>query len=161
MKNLLFSTVIILGFTSTLTAQYDNAIGLRFGLPSGVTYKKFISADHALEGILHLGSGIGATAMYQIYASAFNVPNLRWYYGYGAHVHIMSGKNNNIPYRFGRNDNENNSLDLGINGVIGLDYKFENAPINLSIDATPMIGFNSSGYTYFGTGTSLGLRFTF
>jgi hypothetical protein len=160
MKKLLLITVFLLGLANSSFAQYDNAIGLRFGLPSGLSYKKFISEKNALEGILHLGSGLGGTVLYQIHAPAFNEPNLRWYYGFGGHGHIH-GSNNNIPWRFGRNDNVANSVDLGLNGVIGLEYTIESIPVCVSLDASPILGFNSSGYNYFGTTTSLAVRYTF
>ncbi len=45
-------------------------------------------------------------------------------------------------------------------GVIGLDYKFKDAPINVSLDWQP--SFNFVGYNYFEGGWGgLGIRYTF
>src|SRR6185503_15865875 len=47
-----------------------------------------------------------------------------WFYGAGAYVGF-----------------ENGDTYLGPTGIIGLDYKFTNAPINLSLDWKPELDF--------------------
>jgi hypothetical protein len=48
---------------------------------------------------------------------------------------------------------------IGVDGVLGLDYKINGAPINLSLDWQP--SFTFSGYSYFEGGWGgLGIRYT-
>jgi hypothetical protein len=54
---------------------------------------------------------------------------------------------------------DNNSAVVGIDGIIGLDYKFRNAPINIGIDIKPFMDFYS-GASLFGDG-ALNFRFIF
>lgn len=130
-KTLLASIFATVAFC--VTAQdFDQAIGLRFGYPNSVTYKKFISESSAIEGIVGFRSwGWGST--FQV-AGAYQIHNelelddfegLEWYYGAGAGVYFNS-------VEFG-----SNTTNLGINGYLGLSYTLEDVPINLSIDWVP------------------------
>ena len=56
--------------------------------------------------------------------------NFKWYIGPGAHVGLYSDK-----YYGG------NFLTIGIDGVLGLDYKIKNAPLDISLDWQPSIEF--------------------
>ena len=47
-------------------------------------------------------------------------PNLNWFYGGGAYFGV-----------------EDNLVHTGPMGVVGIDYKFDKAPINLSLDWKP------------------------
>ena len=56
--------------------------------------------------------------------------------------------------------NRDNGVAIGIDGVLGLDYKIKGAPINLSIDWQP--SFNLIGYNYFEGGWGgLAMRYAF
>ena len=83
-----------------------------------------------------------------------NTDQLSWYIGYGGHMGIWSEewKKNNPAHDAG--------IALGIDGILGLDYKIKNAPLNLSIDWQP--SFNFVGSSYFESGwAGLGIRYTF
>ncbi|MCH8546898.1 MAG: hypothetical protein LAT54_09195 [Cryomorphaceae bacterium] len=162
-KSALLFAMILFGFVAQ--AQYEQAIGLRFGFPSGLTYKKFVSDKNAIEGILHLGNGIGLTGLYQIHNQAFGVDNLNWYYGFGGHVHISNRRHfaygNGWRYS-GRNTRPvDGDIDVGVNGVLGLEYTVPTFPIVFALDISPIIGMSSAGYTYIGTASSLAIRFYF
>ena len=51
-------------------------------------------------------------------------------------------------------------VSLGLNGVLGLDYKFKGAPINLSLDWIPTLRLTPDTDFYSGD-IGLGVRFTF
>jgi hypothetical protein len=161
-KTVLLLSLIIMSLGTK--AQYDQAIGLRFGLPSGVTYKKFISSQNAIEGILHLGNGIGLTGLYQIHNQAFGVSNLNWYYGFGGHFHISNsrfGRYGNGWRAGGSNAYVDGALDTGINGVLGLEYTLPEFPLVFALDISPVIGLSTKDYTYIGTTSSLAIRYYF
>ncbi|MBK9337131.1 MAG: hypothetical protein IPM98_11355 [Lewinellaceae bacterium] len=143
-KKLVFAFALVLGCSMALFAQeYKSAIGLRLGYPTSVSYKQFISDQGAFELFAGFRSwnGYGWTnigAMYQHHNAIEGVDGLKWYYGGGASVFFWNYKGS-----FARGDAGNTSI--GIMGVLGLDYKFADAPVNLSLDWVPIF-FIGGGY---------------
>ncbi|MEO6914293.1 MAG: hypothetical protein ABI151_00440 [Chitinophagaceae bacterium] len=127
MKKYLFVLAIICAISSveTLSAQdYKMAIGLRLSnssptLNNSVTGKYFLNPESAIEGILSFGSRFALGALYEKH-KGINVPGLRYFYGVGAYVGIDGGRGY-----------------VGPTGILGLDYKFEGLPLNLSLDWKP------------------------
>lgn len=155
-KTLIFITIIITGFMINLKAQdYQNALGLRAGLSTGITYKHFLSTTDAFEGILTTRwGGFNLTGLYERHGRAFDTDNLYYYYGGGAHIGAWSGRNN--PWF----NNTNTYTVIGIDGILGLEYVFEEIPFNISIDWKP--GFNLIGYTgFWGDEVALSFRYIF
>jgi hypothetical protein len=137
MKNLFLVFIIFLGCVITSQAQdYDSAIGLRLGYPNSVTYKKFVSESNAIELYGGIRSYFGSTLIningaYQIYTPIESVDNLQWYYGAGAGVNLGNG-----------------FTSISLSGYIGLDYRFEDIPIALSIDYVPTYFLGSSALNF-------------
>lgn len=134
----LFALVLAIGMPNLAKAQvqnYNKAIGLRLGNPLSVSFKTFIMDDSALEVYAGLGGGYAGGkyfnlgAMYQRHMDIEGVDGLAWFFGGGGSLQFW---NYDSGYAGG-------SLIVGVNGVIGLDYEFANAPLNLSIDWTPTI----------------------
>lgn len=136
---------LTLFFALTITTQvafsqsYNSAIGLRFGYPTSVSYKKFFKEDLAFEGIVgfrgYTGySWINIAAAIQKHNAISSTEGLSWYYGAGAGVYLYS-------YDFVTTES---STGFGIQGYLGLDYKFADIPLNLSVDWVPT--FFLAGY---------------
>jgi len=135
--------------------DYKNAIGGRFGIANGITFKHFMDNNNALDFIVNFKSKknqystFRLIGLYEVHLPINDAPGLRWYYGGGAGIGVYDDK---------RNDNSDVSLSL--DGVLGLDYKFNGAPINVSLDwkpaleLTPDTGFDAEGF-------GLSLRFAF
>ena len=109
---------------SLYAQDYKLALGVRLSnssptLNNSITAKYFMNTNTALEGLLSFGSRFGLGGLYEIH-QPLNYPKLQWYYGAGGYVGF-----------------ESNRTYLGPTGVIGLDYKFESIPLNLSIDWKP------------------------
>lgn len=150
---LLFSMLFVMAVASNLKAQdYNSAIGLRFGYPLSISYKTFLSESNALElyagyrGYSGIYSYFTVGALYEIHKPINGVDGLSWYYGGGVSVQFFTYDNS---YIF---SDDNGSLGVGISGVLGLDYKFADAPFNLSVDFLPTIRFGGwdSGYYSWG-----------
>lgn len=67
-KGLILATLLCLA-CSTIQAQvsYKNAVGLRLGDASGITFKHHKNSTTAIEGILHsvfYGRGLSITGLY-------------------------------------------------------------------------------------------------
>ena len=151
---------------------FNNAIGLRAGGTSGLTFKHFTSSNEAFEGILNIhgngAMGFSLTLLYEKYTRAFDEVGFNWYYGFGGHVAgFESGyyysKLYGDPYRNNRNYRyyTNGGFGVGIDGVVGLEYKIKPAPIALSLDLKPFFEVNTRGYSILALDPGLGIKVTF
>lgn len=131
MKSTFLTLLIIL--SSTLNAQmpYKTAIGIRFGGTEGLSFKTTIKQNAAIEGILGLHPyGMSLTGLYEKY-QASGINKVQLYYGAGAHIGWNTYKN--YYYRKDRTYFVyGNESYLGIDGIIGLEYKFNKAPVAIS-----------------------------
>ncbi|MBK9248311.1 MAG: hypothetical protein IPM69_09435 [Ignavibacteria bacterium] len=164
MKNtltiILFSIIMLVATSASAQSQgYNTAIGLRLGgLTSGITLKHFISSDAALEGIVSFGSrSFLITGLYEVHNPISGAPGLKWLYGGGAHIGFFNESGS--YYTFRNNRVYNNRSVVGLDLILGLDYKFKGAPINMSIDVKPIIDFFDGAIMYFDTGLSVRIAF--
>ena len=131
MKSLILIALISTGIIYKASAQeLSGEPGYRFGLGvrlsnssptlnNSITGKYFVTNQNAIEGVLSFGSRFGIGALLEIHKPT-NVEGLRWFYGGGAYLGF-----------------EDSDTYLGPTGIVGIDYKFANVPINLSIDYKP------------------------
>ena len=118
-------TVLLLFIAATVSAQdYRFGIGVRLSnstptLNNSITGKYFITEKSAIEGLVSFGSRFGIGGLLEIY-KPFSAQGLSWFYGGGAYVGFQDG-----------------NTYLGPTGILGLDYKFANVPINVSVDWKP------------------------
>lgn len=139
---------------SQAQSTYKNAIGGRFGEANGVTFKTFVNNQDALDFILNFQSRgnysyFRLTGLYEIHKPFQNAAGLRYYYGAGATLGSRKDK------RY-----DDSQLLAGIDGVLGLDYKFDGAPINLSLDWKPELVI-APDTDFEARGLGLSVRFTF
>ena len=125
------------------------------GYRRGLTLKHFVGSKAAFEGILSTRwSGFDITGLYEIHNIAFEVDRLRWYYGGGAHIGFWNG--DNVTW----GDEGSSYTVIGIDGILGIEYSFSEAPINIGIDWKPAI--NLVGYTgFWADGGALSIRYIF
>lgn len=161
MKKLFFTIAIMFTISVAYSQSYKSAIGLRLGYPASISFKTFVSEKGAFEGFVGFRrwsyvSYTNIGAMYQVHNAFPNVEGLAWYYGGGATVYFW-----NYDDDFFVND-DYNGLNFGIMGVLGLDYKFANAPVNLSLDWVPTFVIGDAYYNGFrGDAGALSVRYTF
>ena len=170
MKKLLFILVIaaVAGLKANdanaqaMNQTYTTALGVKvWGDGGGVTIKHFVRENRALEGIGYFwGHGVRFTGLYEFHFDFPDAPGLKWYVGPGAHVGFYdNGHYDNNP----NNPNYPNGTAatyVGLDGVLGLDYKFDGAPINLSLDWQPSFEFGDNR-GFVGSWGGLGIRYTF
>jgi len=127
MKRIFFFLPIVFIFLSGLSVSgqdYRLAAGIRLSnstptLSNSVTGKYFITERSAIEGLISFGTRFGIGGLLEIY-KPFSVQGLNWFYGVGAYVGFQDG-----------------DTYLGPTGILGMDYKFTNVPINISVDWKP------------------------
>ncbi len=135
MKKLLVLFIAVFLTMSALRAQtnssdYKTAVGIKF-YPTAITLKHFITDKHALEGLAYFYNyGARISGLYEIHGKINNADGLRYYVGPGAHIGFYNNK-------YG------GSTSIGIDGVLGLDYKIKSAPLNFSVDWQPSIEFGN------------------
>jgi hypothetical protein len=158
-KQFLLATVILLLAITNVTAQksssfysssYTTALGVKVYPASGgaaITLKYFIKKSAALEALGYAWERGGRlTGLYEFHWDIPGVPGgLKWYVGPGAHIGVY----NDRYYNYIR-DSRGSYMAVGIDGVIGLDYKFNNIPLNLSADWQPSFDFGNERYNGFG-----------
>ncbi len=150
--------LISLGIGAVQAQNYDNAVGLRLGWGFGGTFKHFLDESSAVEAIVNFrGAGylgyvtrsVAISGLYELHKPLEDVTEgLQWYVGGGALLGFASS-----------NFSNNSSVSFGILGVIGLDYMFEEIPLNVSLDWMPGIIINGGGFT--GSTGGLAVRYIF
>ncbi|MFZ1704921.1 MAG: hypothetical protein WAT79_11290 [Saprospiraceae bacterium] len=130
MRNKLFIVLaffMIIASTNVSGQNYNSAIGAKLGYGLVASYKKFLNDKAAIDifGGIRWGGLVGG-AYYELHYDIPSVDNLQWYWGGGASI---------TTWTFGVLDE--GYIELGLSGVIGLDYTLENIPLNLSVDWAP------------------------
>ena len=166
MKSVKIGTILLLVllffpgslYSQSLSEDYRFAVGLRAGETSGVTFKFKTKNSNYVELIAGFWvDWFNMTALFEKTAPAFNVPGMRWYYGGGGHLSVLS---DNLKHD-GRYYNRGEDFALGLDGIVGLEYKIQPIPFAVSIDLKPLIEVYRSGDAYFGLDPGIGIKFTF
>jgi hypothetical protein len=158
MRKAIYLTVCITAFavlnasaqkrsSSYSSKSYSTALGVKF-YPGAVSLKHFVNSTTALEGLGYFWSrGFRITGLYEIHGDINGAPGLKWYIGPGAHVGFY-----NTKYGGGSS--------FGVDGVLGLDYKINSAPIDLALDWQPSFEFGD-GRGFAGDWGGFAIRYTF
>lgn len=152
MKRLLLAAlfVVAIGAVTKLSAQestnatatttdYKTAIGIRLStnapvVSNAITIKHFLNEKTAIEGLISFGNDMTSFGALAEFHRPFSTPGLRWFYGGGGYLGF--GKEYDV-----NKDRDVNTTFFGAQGVVGLDYKFANIPINISLDWKPELNF--------------------
>lgn len=131
-------------------APYKSAVGLLVWNGFGASFKTFIKDRSAIELRGYFDkNGTRITGLLQFHGEVAGINGLLWYAGPGAHVAF---------YKLG--GAKQSSTFVGIDGVIGIDYKFNETPIDLFLDWQPTYEFGNSRGAYISWG-GMGIRYTF
>jgi hypothetical protein len=150
---LLFAFVFMAGVAAN-AQTYQTALGAKFytgnGSIGGVNIRHSTAANTALEGsLLFFNGGIGLEGLYQYQAPISGAEGLQYFVGGGAMIGFGTGP------RY--NDNRNNSTSFALRLTGGIDYKFADAPIDVSLGLDPF--FYLAPYTSSNLSLGIGLRY--
>lgn len=146
MKKILLPCLLFFGLSVSnriFAQEYKMGLGARFTtsratVNNAISFKYFLSESHALEGLLSFDP-VTIGALYEVHRP-LGAPGLHWFFGGGAYVSF------------------NNDDVVGAMGIIGLDYKFNKIPLNISLDWKPELSLaNELGFEASTVG--LGVRF--
>ena len=144
--------IFILFLSSTLSAQFmRNAVGLRGGLSSGITYQFFYNEERDVKALMSFrNNGLQITGLIEQYtpvAMKFG-DHFYAYYGFGAHLGYVRTPSdrwlgyNNYPPDY---DYHNSRFILGGDGILGAEYRVFAVPFTFGIDYKPffeLFGFD-------------------
>jgi len=131
MKKLALAIALMSIISSSPLLAQDFGLGFRISSHIGITGKYFLNDSKAIEGqINYNNNGMDFVGIYEIEHS-LGEPQWYWFYGGGGHISTW-------------NHTGDNSMLIGVDGIIGLEYKFTKAPLALSIDLKPAFDFISS-----------------
>lgn len=137
--------VAFLTLTTVSAQDYKWAAGIRTGGETiGLSVKYSLDGVNALEGIFAMpwDNGFTATVLYERHIPVIT-DGFHFYYGAGGHI-------GGWDHRF----------SLGIDGIIGLEYKVSAIPLAFSLDYKPV--FNIADKTkFYMADIALGIRITF
>lgn len=138
-------TIAAASLTAASAQDYNWAVGVRLGGEMGGASLKYkFNSANALEAIVAApwNNGFLATVLYQRYIPVID-NGFHFYYGFGAHTGSW--------YR---------DFTFGVDGIVGLEYKFSDLPLAISLDYKPM--FNIAGFrTFRMADVALGIRIAF
>ncbi|MFY8028179.1 MAG: hypothetical protein ACOVPB_03310 [Bacteroidia bacterium] len=149
MNKKLFAGVVILISTITCAVAqpqlYRTAIGLNAGYNYGITLKHYLTDKNMVEGIANFNYGPGITVLYEFNnRHPFDIDELDWYYGAGAHVKFINGRRANVFY-----NDLGTHINIGIDAILGLEYTLKEVPLNLGINIKPELNFTADNLIWF------------
>ncbi|GAC1427514.1 MAG: hypothetical protein NVS1B13_20260 [Flavisolibacter sp.] len=142
--------------------NYKTALGFKF-YPGAVTIKHFLKDNAALEGLLYFWDyGTRIAGLYEFHGQIKDAAGLRWYAGPGAHIGFWNNTWRDHYYDYYYTHPYNRTY-IGLDGVLGLDYKFKDAPINIGLDWQPSINFGNgpAAYGFYSGFGGIAIRYTF
>jgi hypothetical protein len=153
---ILLVCVFAISFGSSAQVFDKNALGLKFGGSFGdlsgavtqISYQRGLNSINRLEFNLsaNLNSN-GYLGFGGAYQWVWNIEGgFNWYAGPGASLGFVD-------------TGSETDMFMGVGGMVGLEYRFPEVPIQLSLDINPTFGLINS-YGLF-TSIGLGVRFCF
>jgi len=142
---LIFAFIFVCAATSQ-AQTYNTAIGAKFyvgdGSAGGINIRHSLKENAAIEGSLLFFSGaVGLEGLYEYQGPINGAPGLQYFVGGGGLLALST--------------NKGGSTAFGLRLTGGVDYKFPDAPINVSL------GFDPIFYLAPSTGSSLTLGIGF
>jgi hypothetical protein len=136
---------------------YKMAIGIRLSsapaiVNNSVSFKYFMNSRAAIEALVSFGDPLAFGALLEMH-NPLGTPGLQWFYGAGGYLGFSK------EYNPEKQINERNTY-FGAQGVVGLDYKFDKIPLNLSLDWKPELNLVSD-INFEPAALALTARFTF
>lgn len=135
-------TLILISFTISLISfgqQYSTAIGVKAGYHfnggGSLNLKHFLGGSTAIEA--SVGGGARHLWLQLLYERNQALSQgFEWYWGIGGDLGVWSG---GYSYYSKKHDKYYSGIWGGVDAVLGLEYTFEEVPINLALDMGPTI----------------------
>lgn len=143
--------------SSSGSQTYKTALGVRLSssqaiVNNSISLKHFLNEHSAIEALFSFGDPLSLGALYEVH-KPLSESGIQWYYGGGGYLGFVKTYDDNLK-------KTGTEVNFGAMGVIGLDYKFINLPLNLSLDWKPELNLVSD-INFEPAAIGLTARFTF
>lgn len=130
--------------------NYTQDAGIRVGEGFMVSYRHFFKDDYAVEiigGFRDRGMRITGLKEYFRPVLTHRSDNFRFVYGYGVHTGFTYTNSHRFLHREFKYEEWKASPIFGVDGLVGIEYRFPDMPLVVSADMKPF--FEYSLYRYF------------
>lgn len=124
---------------------YGTAVGGRF-YPGAISVKQYVFNQNAFELNGYYWKGGRITLLYEVNKPIDGLSGLSWYVGPGVHVSFYDS------------NNFDSKTLMGLDAVIGLDFKVKSIPFDFSLDWQPSYDFGG-GANFSGLWGGFGIRY--
>lgn len=166
MKRITIGVLLIIGLFVTKNTNAQMAIGLRAGLPTGISLKLNPMKKATFEFIIGTyGRGnLNITGLYEFQKQISDINGLMFYAGPGLHINFQ---NDVRYYRYYRYDNRRyydatygtgSYVSAGADAIFGIEYKIPDFPMSVGVDLKPAIDIGRYDAVFFMDG-ALNVRF--
>lgn len=149
MRLRIFLTIVLASASLCISAQeYSRSIGLRGGISSGITYRRFLDQEIGIETIMSFRrGGIQVSLLREKYVPAFLEfsDNLILGFGFGGHVGFMYTDHQKFMFEDYYYQEKIFLPLIGVDGYIGIEYIFREFPMAISVDCKPFFELNVKG----------------
>jgi hypothetical protein len=133
--------------TGAVNAQnYTRDVGVRVGDYFTASFRQYLEEDQAIEVMWFIGrhgSTVGVMKEFFQPVLGHISGNLFMQYGYGAHVGFRYTDHYQVLNRTYQLDDERFAPLLGIDGLIGIEYRFPEFPFLISVDLKPYFEYST------------------
>ena len=151
--SVLFVALVLVATAGVNAQSYKTGIGAKFysgswyGSVGGINIKHSTSSNTALEdSLLFFSGGVGVEGLYEYQGPINNAPGLMYFVGGGGLLGFGNGR---------RDKHDDTNFALRLTG--GLDYKFADAPIAVSLGLDPFFNLTPSTGSHLALG--IGIRY--
>jgi hypothetical protein len=142
MKRILFLAVFFLTITGVSAQGFKQAAGIRAGwINPGIEYRYYTSEMHSLRALLSVRDrGVQLHALSEFYQYDLFPFSYQLVFFYGAGVHFGFQSWDETKFQGStRFDETRRSLLAGIDGVVGVEYLFYEAPVKVGLEVKPFV----------------------
>jgi hypothetical protein len=145
----IFMVAALVVLVSQAQAQENQKqAGFRFGNTTGFTGRIITENNFAFEGILGFrNGGVQLYGLFEVRKPMYlnRLDNVFLYFGGGAHIGFVRWDQydqhydpyNGSPYHYDNYYDWHTGAAFGLDGIIGMEYVFDSAPISLAVDFKP------------------------
>lgn len=153
MKRLLLGTLLLLLVCTAGAQGFKQSLGIRAAwMTPGIEYRYYTSDALSLRGLLALrNNGVQLHALAELHQYDLFPFSYQLVFFYGAGVHVGFESWDDVRFVDNQRLSETRSAALaGIDGIIGIEYLFYEAPIKAGIEMKPFFDvFGRNGFRFY------------
>jgi hypothetical protein len=149
-KGLIVIILIFIPMLCNLAQEYKYGIGLRGGSTSGIFFRQYRNETSGYSGIVSFyDNGFKITLLKERYSNSYSHFSSHFYFtkGLGGHAGFISTDHFKLFGDTYRYDEKVASPVMGIDGLLGMEYRLAVFPLIFGINWKPFFEFST--YRYF------------